>query len=92
MSDPISRKAAWNKLFAESNEFDSWGQIEEAREGYLKLAGMVQTDRAAFGTGAVDRGTSVRRSRAPPSITESRQPERRALSWPRVFVYTGGAG
>ena len=59
MADLATKQSNWVRLFNVANEFDSWGQIAEAEENYVKFISQVQNDRAEWGTGVVSRWDNV---------------------------------
>ena len=59
MADLSTKQSNWVRLFNVANEFDSWGQIAEAEESYVKLISQIQNDRAEWTTGTVSRFDNV---------------------------------
>ena len=61
MGDLATKQSNWVRLFNVANEFDSWGQIAEAEENYVKVISQIQSDRAEWTTGTVSRFDNVSR-------------------------------
>ena len=72
MADVSTKQSNWVRLFNVANEFDSWGQIAEAEENYVKLIAQIQNDRGEWMTGTVNRFDNVS-SLVAPVITPWRQ-------------------
>lgn len=61
MGDLATKQSNWVRLFNVANEFDSWGQIAEAEENYVKVISQIERDRAEWTTGTVSKFDNVSR-------------------------------